>query len=109
MIKHFYRALFKTLPSYQRIIYLINQHQLALQALLFSSVKSITNNNCDWIDSSTLPVRKNQLIGRHKSLKEGAISGKSSIGWFYSCKVHVLVNQYWLSLYVYPQSDGYQG
>ena len=36
MIKRFYSKLFKGLPSYQRIVYLINQHQLALQALHIS-------------------------------------------------------------------------
>lgn len=92
MIKHFYRALFKALPSYQRIVYLINQHQLALQALHFSLVKPVEETYA-WIDSSTLPVCKNQRIQRHKSLKEVATRGKSSMGWFYGCKLHVLVNQ----------------
>ncbi len=36
MIQRFYYKLFKALPSYQRMVHLINQHQLALQALHIS-------------------------------------------------------------------------
>lgn len=68
MIQRFYAKLFKGLPSYQRIVYLINQHQLALQALHIS-LTSKTHIECAWVDSTTLPVCKNQLIQRHKSLK----------------------------------------
>ena len=35
---------------------------------------------------------KNQRIQRHKSLKQIATRGKSSMGWFYGCKLHVLVD-----------------
>ena len=91
MIKRFYAKLFKLLPSYQRMIHLINQHQLALQALHIS-LASNAQTNCAWVDSTTLPVCKNQRIQLHKSLKQIATRGKSSMGWFYGCKLHVLVN-----------------
>lgn len=73
------------------IIYLINQHQLALQALHISLVSS-TKTACAWGDSITLLVCKNQRIQRHKSLKQIATRGKSSMCWFYGCKLHVLVD-----------------
>lgn len=91
MIQRLYAKLFRGLPSYQRIVYLINQHQLALQALHIS-LTSNARTACAWIDSTTLPVCKNQRIQRHKSLKQIATRGKSSMGWFYGCKLHVLVN-----------------
>ena len=47
-----------------------------------------------WIDSTTLPVCKNQRIQRHKSLAKIASRGKSSMGWFYSCKLHIVMNQF---------------
>lgn len=78
MIKRFYSKLFKGLPSYQRIVYLINQHQLALQALHIS-LASNAQTTCAWVDSTTLPVCKNQRIQRHKSLKQIATRGKSSM------------------------------
>ena len=91
MIQRFCAKLFKGLPSYQRIVHLINQHQLALQALHIS-LTSKTQTECAWVDFTTLPVCKNQRIQRHKSLKKIATRGKSSMGWFYRCKLHVLVN-----------------
>ena len=91
MIKRFYSKLFKALPSYQRMIYLINQYQMVLQALHIS-LTSNTQTACAWVDSTTLPVCKNQRIQRHKSLKQIATRGKSSMGWFYGCKLHVLVD-----------------
>ena len=91
MIHRFYAKLFKKLPSYQLIVYLLNTHQLALHAL-HVTLNSSTQTKCAWVDSTTLPVCKNQRIQRHKSLKQIATRGKSSMDWFYGCKLHVLVN-----------------
>jgi len=79
MIKHFYAKFFKALPSYQRIVYLINQHQLALQAWHLPLTSSAQTTGA-WVDSTTLPVCKNQRIQRYKSLKQIATRGKSSMG-----------------------------
>src|SRR5690606_11088219 len=70
--------LFKSLPCYQRMIHLINMHQLALQALHVALMKSQYKQYL-WIDSTTLPVCKNQRIQRHKSLVRIASRGKSSM------------------------------
>jgi hypothetical protein len=91
MIQRFYYKLFNALSSYQRMVHLINQHQLALQALHISLTSS-AQTACAWVDSTTLPVCKNQRIQRHKSLKKIATRAKSSMGWFYGCKLHVLVD-----------------
>lgn len=45
------------------------------------------------MDSTTLPVYKNQRIQRHKSIAAIATRGKSSIGWFFGCKLHLIMNQ----------------
>lgn len=47
-----------------------------------------------WIDSTTLPVCKNQRIQRHKSLVRIASRSKSSMGWFYGCELHIAMNQF---------------
>ena len=85
--------LFKSLPCYQRMIYLINRHQLALHALHVALMKDQSMQYL-WIDSTTLPVCKNQRIQRHKSLAKIASRGKSSMGWFYGCKLHIAMNQF---------------
>ncbi|ENW80014.1 hypothetical protein F908_02211 [Acinetobacter sp. NIPH 284] len=97
--KAFFRALrhndfhlFKSLPCYQRMIHLINTHQLALHALHFALMKDHQSPYL-WIDSTTLPVCKNQRIQRHQSMIEIATRGKSSMGWFFGCKLHLIMNQ----------------
>ncbi len=84
--------LFKHLPCYQRMIHLMNTHQLALHALHFALMKDQQSNYL-WIDSTILPVCKNQRIQRYKSLSAIATRGKSSMGWFFGCKLHLLMNQ----------------
>lgn len=85
--------LFQSLPCYQRVIHLINTHQLALHALHYALMKDCQSSYL-WIDSTTLPVCKNQRIQRHKSLTKIASRGKSSMGWFYGCKLHIVMNQF---------------
>ena len=74
------------------MIHRINVHQLALHALHFALMKDQQSSYL-WIDSTTLAVCKNQRIQRHKSLAAIATRGKSSMGWFFGCKLHVLMNQ----------------
>ena len=70
--------LFKHLPCYQRMIHPMNTHQLALHALHFALMKDQQSNYL-WIDSTILPVCKNQRIQRHKALSTIATRGKSSM------------------------------
>ncbi|QSQ94317.1 IS982 family transposase [Acinetobacter indicus] len=84
--------LFRYLPCYQRMVYLIRAHQLALHALHFALMKDCQSHYL-WIDSTTLPVCKNQRIPRHKSLAAIATRGKSSMEWFFGCKLHLIMNQ----------------
>lgn len=91
-LKQSQSQLFRYLPCYQRMVYLIRTHQLALHALHFALMKDCPSNYL-WIDSTTLPVCKNQRIQRHKSLAAIATRGKSSMGWFFGCKLHLMMNQ----------------
>jgi hypothetical protein len=75
------------------MIHLINMHELALHALHVALMKG-QGIQYLWIDSTTLPVCKNQRIQRHKSLVQIASRGRSSMGWFYGCKLHIAMNQF---------------
>ena len=75
-----YSHLFRSLPFYQCMVYLINKHQLALHALHFALMNDCQSHHL-WVDSTMLPVCKNQRIGRYKSIKAIATRGKSSVGW----------------------------
>ena len=73
-------------------IHLIKRHELALHALHVALMKG-QDTQYLWIDSTTLPVCKNQRIQRHKSLVQIASRGRSSMGRFYGCKLHIAMNQ----------------
>ena len=45
-----------------------------------------------FIDSTPLSVCHNKRIGRHRVFAEVARRGKSSMGWFYGFKLHLIVN-----------------
>ena len=45
-----------------------------------------------FIDSTPLSVCHNRRIGRHRVFAEVARRGKSSMGWFYGFKLHLIVN-----------------
>ena len=45
-----------------------------------------------FIDSTTLAVCKNPRIHYHKTLAGLARRGKTSTGWFYGFKLHLIVN-----------------
>ena len=49
-------------------------------------------NGVALIDSTPLSVCRNKRIGRHRFLAEVATRGKSSMGWFYGFKLHLIVN-----------------
>ena len=73
---------------------LINQHQLVIHALHRALSKG---QACQylWIDSTPLPVCKNKRIPQgHHALDCIATRGKNSMGWFYGCKLHIVMNQF---------------
>lgn len=45
-----------------------------------------------YIDSTKLPVCHNLRINRHKVFKDIAKRGKTSTGWFFGCKLHIVIN-----------------
>ncbi len=58
---------------------------VAMQGLLHNS------SNC-YIDSTKLAVCDNHRIHQHKVFKGLAQRGKTSMGWFYGLKLHVIIN-----------------
>ena len=85
-----YRDLFGELPSYGRFVALQPRLFMPLCMLLhhFSGEKT----GVYIADSSHLPVCHNRRINRNRTFKDLAKRGRSTMGWFYGMKLHVVIN-----------------
>lgn len=99
-MKHFYTEyvqkhmthLFPQTVSYNRFVELMEGETLALAIF----VKTLCMGKCTgitFVDSTPLRVCKNKRIPRHKVFKGIAEVGKSTMGWFYGFKLHLLLNE----------------
>jgi hypothetical protein len=98
--KHYYRGYvctqlrpdFPKLVSYGRFVELMGEVTTPVVALLVSLLCSPSTAN--YIDSTKLVVCHNRRIRRNKVFKGLAARGKSSMGWFYGFKLHLIVNEH---------------
>jgi hypothetical protein len=97
--KHFYqgqmlgpgRAEFPRLPSYTRFVELIPLTLLPLCAYLQTRPGQPTG--IQFIDSLPIRVCHNRRISSHRVFAGLAQRGKSSRGWFYGFKLHLVINE----------------
>jgi len=87
---------FPRLPNYQNFVNAMNKLSffalLLLQALM-NFFKSVTGlQNVKIADSTKLEVCKIKREFTHKVAKNIAHKGKSSMGWFYGFKLHIICN-----------------
>jgi hypothetical protein len=82
---------FPHLVSYNRFLELMGEVTTPLVRLLVSLLATPTSAN--YIDSTKLVVCHNRRIRRHKVFRGLAERGKSSMGWFYGFKLHLIVNE----------------
>lgn len=97
--KHFYchyvcvhlRDCFPDVVSYNRFIEL--SHRCAIPFMMF--VHYCCRGECtgiSFIDSTVLRVCHNKRIKRNKVFKGMAKVGKSTVGWFFGFKLHLIIN-----------------
>lgn len=86
------RDAFPDLLSYKRFV--------ALKPRVLFPLVAFMKNRCvgectgiTFVDSTTIEVCHNRRIHNHKVFKDIAQRGKSSTGWFYGFKLHLLVNE----------------
>jgi hypothetical protein len=82
---------FPHLLSYNRFVEIMSEMSQPMATLLVSLLASPTTAN--YIDSTKLVVCHNRRIRRNKVFKGLAARGKSSMGWFYGFKLHLIVNE----------------
>jgi DDE family transposase len=85
-----YRACFRDLPHYDRFISLMPRLFVPLMVLLHSL--SGEETGLYFGDSSKLAVCHNRRIDRHRVFDGLAARGKTSMGWFYGLKLHLVIN-----------------
>jgi transposase len=97
--KHFYfahmllqrRGEFPTLPSYTRFVEFIPLTLLPFCAYVQTRKGQVTG--FQFIDSLSIRVCHNRRIPSHKVFAGLARRGKSSMGWFYGFKLHLVINE----------------
>jgi hypothetical protein len=89
-IKGRYQGHFKELPCYERFVQLKKKLFLPLSILL-QSLRG-EKNGLYIADSTSIAVCHNKRISSHKVFKDLAARGKTSMGWFYGFKLHVVIN-----------------
>ena len=85
-----HRACFGDLPHYDRVVSLMPRLFVPLMVLLHSM--SGEHTGIYFADSTKLAVCHNRRIRRHKVFDGLAARGKTSMGWFYGLKLHVVIN-----------------
>jgi len=82
---------FGCLVSYNRFVELM--HEAAEPMFFFAATRNSKNlRGIAFIDSTKLSVCSNLRIYSHKVFKGIAARGKTSTGWFYGFKLHIVIN-----------------
>ena len=92
--KHFlpyaHKRDFSALVSYERFVQLMPRLFIPFTLLLHCLMGEKTGIYI--ADSTTLPLCHNKRIRRHKVFQGLAQRGKSTMGWFYGFKLHLIIN-----------------
>ncbi|RDC65602.1 hypothetical protein AHMF7616_04232 [Adhaeribacter pallidiroseus] len=86
-----YRSYFPHLVSYNRFVELMQACSVPL-ALFMSRHKVKQSQGVAFIDSTALAVCANPRIYQHQVFAGRAQRGKTSTGWFFGFKLHLIIN-----------------
>ena len=89
-VKNQWHSEFPNLLSYNRFIELMPMLLVPMTAFMDS--RCVSSKGIAFVDSTSLCVCKNIRIPRHKTFVDVAGRSKSSTGWFYGFKLHLVVN-----------------
>lgn len=99
-LKHFYlnyvqrhlTHLFPNTVSYNRFVEL--SQQVILPMTMFLKMQCLGDcTGITYVDSTPIRVCNNKRIKRNKVFKDVAAVGKSTMGWFFGFKLHLVVNE----------------
>ena len=86
------RSEFPGLVSYSRFVRLMKRAIVPL--LFYLKVNQGSCTGISFVDSTPIKVCHNRRIQRHKTFKGLAAHGKTTMGWFYGFKLHLVVNEH---------------
>jgi len=96
--KHFYHFIsihfkkhFPKIISYSHFVHLMKDLFIPLFAYLLSRKGSVTG--ISFVDATSIKVCHNKRIKRNKVFKDFAKRGKTTSGWFYGFKLHLIINE----------------
>lgn len=89
-LPHFHKQDFPKLLSYSRFIQLMPRLFVPLCILLQSLFGEQTGTYI--ADATSLPMCHNKRISRNRVFKGLAARGKTTMGWFYGLKLHLVIN-----------------
>ena len=89
VLKH-WQNYFPHLPSYTHFISIMGRAIFPMT--LFTQIHSGKRTGIYYIDSSCLPVCHLKRSRRHKTFRDIAQYGRTSVGWFFGLKLHLVIN-----------------
>lgn len=89
-LERYWRCYFPHLPSYSRFITLMKRAIFPMT--LFTQLHSGKRTGIYYIDSSCLPVCHLKRSKRHQTFESIAQYGRTSVGWFFGLKLHIVTN-----------------
>jgi hypothetical protein len=85
------RSYFQDMPCYERFIEV--QKRVFAPLMFFVLSRMGKKTGVYYIDSTALPVCHNRRIQRHKTFASYARRGKTTMGWFFGFKLHLVFNE----------------
>jgi len=89
-VRRYLKEAFPGLVSYQRFVALMPSVLIPL--CVYLQQRKGTATGLAFIDATSIAVCHNRRIHSHKVFKKLAKRGKTSVGWFYGFKLHLVVN-----------------
>lgn len=85
------QAEFPQLVSYGRFVELMTR--AAVPLLAYMKTRCVASTGIAYVDATSLEVCHNRRIPRHRVFKDIAQRGKTTLGWFYGFKLHLVVTE----------------
>lgn len=91
-LSRYWQSYFPRLPCYERFVELMKR--VIFPMTLFTQIKGGKRTGIYYIDSSCLPVCHLKRSKRHKTFDHLAQYGRTSVGWFFGLKLHIVTNHH---------------